>query len=303
MSAPVTHTHDVAIIGGSFAGLSAALYLARARRTVAIFDHGRTRNRFSPHGHGFLGMDGVAPDEMRRRGRRDVTAYPTVDLRQTEVETVARQDDGFAVAARDGETVTARRLILACGMRDALPDIGGLAECWGKTVVHCPYCHGYELADRPTGVLMTGEGALHQVRMLRDWTDTLTLFANDHDLPDTERRDLAAAGITIVDGSVATLHHQGGALGAVNLRDGTRVPVSALYVQPRGVPACPFAETLGCMIEDQMMGKLVTVDETLQTSVEGVYAAGDLMRPMFNALFAASDGAMAGVACHRSLMG
>ncbi len=302
MSQRPTHTHDVAIIGGSFAGLSAALYLARARRTVAIFDHGRTRNRFSPNGHGFLGMDGLSPDEMRQRGRRDVTAYPTVDLREQAVEAVAKTNQGFVVSARDGATVSARRLILACGMRDTLPPIGGIDACWGRTVVHCPYCHGYELADRPTGVLMTGEGALHQVGMLGDWTDTLTLFSNGHRVTDETRRELVESNIALVEGPVAALHHRDGALGAVVLRDGTRVPVSVLYVQPHGEPACPFAQALGCAVEEQASGTMVSVDDTLQTSVKGVFAAGDLVRPMFNAVFAAADGALAGVACHRSLL-
>lgn len=295
-------SHDVAVIGGSFSGLSAALYLARARRTVAIFDHGRTRNRFSAHGHGFLGMDGLTPDEMRMRGRGDVTAYPTVDLHETSVDAVEPDGDGFRLMTGAGAPVTARRLILACGMRDTLPPIDGLDACWGKTAVHCPYCHGYELADRPTGVLMIGEASLHQVQLLQDWTDRLTLFANGHAVADDMRSELARKAIDIVDDPVVSVEQTDGAVEAVLLAGGRRVPLDVLYLGSQSAPACPFAETLGCAMEDGPFGSLVAIDEMFQTSVSGIYATGDLVRPMFNAVFAAADGAMAGVACHRSLL-
>lgn len=297
-----TAFHDVAIIGGSFSGLSAALYLARARRTVAVFDHGRTRNRFSAHGHGFLGMDGLTPDEMRIRGRSDVMAYPTVDLRETAIDVVEPDGDGFRLTTGDGASIAACRLILACGMRDTLPPIDGLDACWGKTAVHCPYCHGYELADRPTGVLMIGEASLHQVKLLQDWTSTLTLFTNGHLVADDLRSELTRKKIGIIDGPVAAVEQTDGAIEAVVLADGRRVPLDVLYLGSQSDPACPFAERLGCAMEDGPFGPLVSVDEMFQTSVPGIYATGDLVRPMFNTVFAAADGAMAGVACHRSLL-
>jgi thioredoxin reductase len=184
---------DAAVIGGSFAGLSAALYLARGRRTVALLDDGLTRNRFAAHAHGFLGHDGRSPDAIRLAGRADVLAYPTVRLIEARATAVEGETGAFRIAV-GGEALRARRVILAHGMRDVLPAIPGLAECWGVSAIQCPYCHGYELSDRPTGILMTGPGLPHQALILRDWSADLTVLTNGHALAPEERDALAARG-------------------------------------------------------------------------------------------------------------
>ncbi|QPH54450.1 NAD(P)/FAD-dependent oxidoreductase [Pontivivens ytuae] len=292
---------DAAVIGGSFAGLTAALYLARARCTVALFDDGLTRNRFATAGHGFLGMDGRSPEEMRAAGRRDVLAYPTVTLHEERVISVCSGEESFRLQTATGRTLAARRLVLACGMRDLLPELDGLAACWGRTVLQCPYCHGYEMADRPTGILFTGAPSLHQARILGDWSDDLVLFANGHEIAAEDRADLAARGIDVVEPEVARLEQRDGRLVALHLADGSKVARDVLYMVSEAEPACDLARQLGCAHEDGPFGPYVAVDDVQMTSVPGIYAAGDLARIGYSATWAAADGARAGAFCHQSL--
>ncbi len=297
---------DAAIVGGSFAGLSAALYLARGRRRVVVFDDGLTRNRFAGEAHGFLGQDGRAPRDIRLAGRAEVLAYPTAELREARVTAVEGGLDGFRVRQAGGGAVTARRVILAHGMRDHLPPIPGLAECWGVTAIQCPYCHGYELADRPTGMLMTGpvtEAALHHLRFLREWSRDLLVLAHGHPVPEGARRDLAAMGMRLEEDRVDAALHDGGRLSALRLEGGREVPLAVLYVVARQEPASGLPAALGLEMADGPLGPFVRVDGAQLTSVPGVYAAGDLARPVFGAVAAAADGVAAAVACHRSLVG
>src|SRR5688572_15196043 len=167
--------HDVIVVGGSFAGLSAAMQLGRARRRVLVVDAGRPRNRFAHSSHGFLGQDGRSPAEILETFRQQVLAYPTVELRQDEASDARDAGDGgFVVELGSGGSVRARRLVLATGVVDELPAVPGLAERWGVTVLHCPYCHGYEVADTRLGVLATGEGSMHHALLLPDWSADVT---------------------------------------------------------------------------------------------------------------------------------
>jgi thioredoxin reductase (NADPH) len=291
---------DVAIIGGGFAGLTAALYLGRARRPVVVFDDGLPRNRFAGHAHGFLGQDGRAPAQIGAAGRADLAAYPAVTLHEARVTAVTGSEGAF-VAEAGPLRATARQVILATGMRDILPDLPGLADCWGITANQCPYCHGFELADRPTAILMTQGAALHQTRLLRDWTDDLTLLTNGHPLPDADREDLARRGVRLRDGVVRALDHHDGQVTAALLDDG-RLPVTALYLATRAEPAGTLAADLGCRLEEGPFGPFVAVDSLQRTSVPGVLAAGDLCRPAYGAVFAAADGARAATAAHAALV-
>lgn len=286
---------DVAIIGGSFAGLSAALSLVRARRSVVVFDNHTARNRFASSLHGFLGQDGRSPFDIRMTGRREVREETVVSIQ------IDRPRERFDVQTENGGRYCAQRVILAFGMRDELPDIAGLSECWGQTVNQCPYCHGYEIADRPTGVLMTGPASLHQSRILPDWCADLILFSNDQEISREDRLDLQARGIRIVDGRVALIEHSNGQMSAVVLNDGRRVHRQALYLVTRSTLSCDLATQLGCALTDGPFGRFITVDSLQHTSVAGVYAAGDISRAAYTASWAVADGQRAGVFCHQSL--
>jgi thioredoxin reductase len=295
-------TYDVIIIGGSFAGLSAAMQLGRARRRVLLIDAGLPRNRFADASHGFFGQDGKAPAEIIREAGRQVLAYPTVEIVRREAVAVVHESQGFEVAYVGGETARGRRLILATGVVDSLPDIDGLKERWGGTVLHCPYCHGYEVRDQALGVLANHPMAAHQAVMLPDWGPT-TLYTQGRFEPDAETLVLLERrGVTVERQPIVAVLGEAATMDAVRLADGRVVAAKALFVAPRTSLASPFAEQLGCAVDEGMLGPVIRVDDMKATTVPGVYAAGDAARAMHNATFASADGVMAGVSAHQSLM-
>lgn len=292
---------DVIVIGGSFAGLSAAMQLARARRRVLLIDAGAPRNRFATAAHGFLGQDGVAPHVIRANARAQLAAYPTMRFHEGIATDAAASPEGFRVTCADGSTHHAARLILATGVQDELPALPGMRERWGRTVLHCPYCHGYELKGAPVGVLAGHEKSAHQAALLPDWGPT-TYFTQGQFEPDDEQAALLAArGVTVERMPVVALLGEAPALSGVRLADGRVVPLGGLFVAPRTDPG-PFARQLGCAVDDGMTGPLIRVDAMQQTTVPGVYAAGDAATMMHNATFASAAGVMAGVATHQSLV-
>ncbi|SDF61799.1 thioredoxin reductase (NADPH) [Salipiger thiooxidans] len=223
-------TYDVLVIGGSFSGLAAAMQLARARRRVCVLDTGAPRNRFAAASHGFPGQDGHAPQDIRAALRHELAAYPTLSFRDGAAASAAREGDGFRVAVAKGADITARRLVLAFGVRDSLPDLPGLSERWGATVLHCPYCHGYELNGGPVGVLARGEAALHLAMLLPDWGQT-TLFTQGTLAPTGEQRQsLTARGVTVEETHVAALIGTAPALDGVRLEDGREVALAGLFL-------------------------------------------------------------------------
>jgi thioredoxin reductase len=293
---------DAIVVGGSFAGLSAAMQLARARRRVLVVDGGLPRNRFAAASHGFLGQDGRPPGAIRRTGAAQLLAYPTVGLVHDEVTAAAPDGDGFAAALAGGRRERAARLILATGVRDELPPIPGLAERWGTTAVHCPYCHGYEVRDRPLAVLANHPMAAHVAALLPDWGPT-TFFTQAVHEPDAEQAaHLAARGVAIERTPIVELLGDAPGLDAARLADGRVVPVGAVFVAPTVHLASPLARDLGCAIEEGALGPFVRVDDFKQTTVPGVFAAGDATAQLHNATFASASGVMAGVAAHRSLV-
>lgn len=296
-------TLDVIVVGGSFAGLSAAMQLARARRRVLIVDTGLPRNRFAHASQGFLGQDGRAPAAILETARAQVLAYPTAEFRHDEATRAAARDDGtFEVALASGVTVRARRLVLAAGVVDELPEIPGLRERWGKSVLHCPYCHGYEVADGRIGVLAVGERSLHQALLLPDWSADVTLFTNGSFDPTAEQRDtLAARGVRVDARPVAEVIGDEAAPAGLRLRSGEVVALDALFTASRTRMASPLAEQLGCEFDDGVFGRVIRTDAKKATTVPGVYAAGDAAREPHNATFASADGVMAGISAHQSL--
>jgi thioredoxin reductase len=270
---------------------------------VLVVDAGRPRNRFSPAVHGVLGHDGKDPATLLAAARAELLAYPTAEILFGEVVEARSSDDVFELGLLSGQGLCARRLILATGVVDELPDLPGLAERWGVTVLHCPYCHGYEVAGRRLGVLATGEAAGHQGLLLPDWSSDVTLFANGAFAPDhAQRAALAARGVRIEESPVAALVGAAPALEGIGLADGRVVPSDALFVAPRSRPASRLAAALGCAFDEGPLGPIVRTDPLKATTVPGVFAAGDAARAMANVSLAVADGVLAGVSAHRSLV-
>ncbi|GAA3945397.1 NAD(P)/FAD-dependent oxidoreductase [Hymenobacter algoricola] len=274
------------IVGGSYAGLSAAMALGRARCRVVVLDAGEPRNRTTPHAHNLLLHDGDAPAELAARARQQVAAYPTVQLlpaRATGAEQLA--DGTFRVTTAAHGAFAAPTLLLATGMRDELPPLPGFADCWGTSIIHCPYCHGYEVADQPTGLWMNGEMVAHMVAMLLNWTRELTVFTNG---PATFGADvralLARHGVGLEETPVDALLHTGAQLNGLGLADGRARPLRVLYAKVPWHQGSELPAQLGCALDD--MG-LLRVDEQNQTTVPGVYALGDnctMMHQLANAI-------------------
>ncbi|WP_017903859.1 NAD(P)/FAD-dependent oxidoreductase [Pseudomonas asplenii] len=295
-------SHFIVVVGASFAGLSAAMQLARARQRVLLVDSGRPRNRFAAHSHGFLGQDGQPPLAIREQALRQLLRYPTVEFVQGEVVAARRDETGFAVVLADGREEVAARLVLATGLRDELPAIAGLQERWGHTVLHCPYCHGYEVRDQALGVLASMPLSAHQAGMIPDWGPTV-YFTQGQFEPDAEQRaHLQARGVRIERTPVVELLGTEPKLEAVRLGDGRLVEVRALFIGPRTHMASPLAEQLGCEFEEGPTGPYLRVDARKETTVSGVFAAGDAASPMHNATLASAAGVMAGFGVHQSLM-
>jgi thioredoxin reductase len=293
---------DGVIVGGSYAGLSAAMQLARARRRVCVVDAGKPRNRFASTSHGFFGFDGVAPREMIARARAQVLTYPSVTLIEGEVSAACQTaGGGFRVELASGGAVAAAGLILAHGVEDVLPAISGVAERWGTTVLHCPYCHGYEFGGRRLGVLNLTPMAVHQALLISDWGPT-TFFLNGADeLDDEAREHFDRRDVSVEPAPVAELVGDAPSLAGVRLADGRIVAVEALFLGPsRNLR--PLASQLGCEIEQSPLGPVIRTDAQQLTTVPGVYAAGDVATAAGNATFASAAGVMAGVALHRSLI-
>lgn len=294
--------HDAIIVGGSFAGLTAATYIARARRNVCVIDAGAPRNRFAAHSHGFLGQDGSPPLEMLANARRQVAAYPTVTFVEGRAVDATKGPDGFAVTLASGEVVEGARVVLAFGISDRLPDIPGLKERWGQSVLHCPYCHGYEFSGQRLGVLYSSPMSGHHAMLIAEWGPT-TLYLNGAPEPDAETLEaLHARGISVEPAAVMALAGDGTSLSRVELADGRSAPLDALYL---GVPTrlnSDLAERLGCAIDEGMLGPVIHTDELKATTVPGVFAAGDIARAAHSVTWACADGVMAGVALHRSLV-
>ncbi|QDW62851.1 NAD(P)/FAD-dependent oxidoreductase [Oerskovia sp. KBS0722] len=300
--------HDVIVVGGGAAGLSGALTLARARRDVLVIDAGRPRNAPAAHMHGYLSRDGEDPAALLATGRDEVTAYGG-RITQGEVESAARlPDGGFEVRLSDGRDLRARQLLVTTGLVDELPAVPGVAERWGKDVLHCPYCHGWEVRDQAVGILATSPMALHQAQMWRQWTDDVTLFLHEEPAPDAPTRAaLDARGVRVVDGPVEALDVPGDSLGGVRLASGEVVPCDALVVAPRFTARSAVLESLGIetaeqVVDGTVVGTYVPSDPMGATSLPGVRVAGNVTNIMAQVVAAAAAGVQAAAATNADLI-
>lgn len=293
-------SHDVIVIGGSYAGMAAALQLLRARLKVLIIDAGQRRNRAAEASHGFLGQDGADPAMIAGKARSELEAYPTLQwLDDLALEASTKgPDGGFSLRSWNGAHHVGARLILATGVSDTLPDITGLAERWGQHVFHCPYCHGYELDQGQIGVIAAGPMSLHQAELLTEWGEVTLLVNGALALDEAACAKFAARRIRIEEAPILGI--EGGA--DVRLEDGRRLRFAGLFTAPQTAPSTPIAEQLGCELEPTVSGTQIRRNEMHETSVSGVFACGDAAHIPHSVSIAVGDGALTGIMVHRSLV-
>ncbi len=291
------HT-DVIVIGGSYAGMAAALQLVRARRTVVVIDSGLRRNRFAAHSHGFLSRDGTDPAEIAAIARAQLLRYPTLTWIDDTAELAQGTRDAFTVSTRGHGTFHGRRLLFAMGVSDELPRIEGLAERWGRSVFHCPYCHGYELDRGRIGVIATGAMSLHQAQLIPEWGE-VTFFVNGAiAIDEATRTDLESRGVAIEETPIARINGHAD----VVLTDGRILAFAGLFIASRNAPSSNIADRMGVEIEETPLGNQIRTDASKETSIAGAFACGDVARIPHSVSLAVADGAWAGAQVHRSLV-
>jgi thioredoxin reductase len=291
---------DVIIIGGSYAGLSAAMMLARGRRTVLVLDAGQRRNRFAARSHGVLAQDGRPGADIAAAASAQLADYPSVRQIEAAAESIDGTDGQFEVRTADGLSFTGRKVLLATGVTDILPDVPGLAERWGRSVFHCPYCHGYELGSGPIAVLHTGPASIAQAITLADWGH-VTLLIPAEALDPVQGVLLARRGVSVETRTVSSL--QGSLDGPVRigLLDGSSIEARGIFIASKQ-DVSPLAKGLGLVTDETPHGELIQTGADKQTSVPGIYAAGDTARLPSNVTLASADGVIAGAAIHQALI-
>ncbi|MDQ3158415.1 MAG: NAD(P)/FAD-dependent oxidoreductase [Actinomycetota bacterium] len=290
---------DVVVVGGGAAGLSAALVLSRARRKVLVVDSRTPRNAPAAHMHGFLSRDGMPPGDFLAVGRDEVKGYAGEILEGVVTELVPNGRSAFWVLLADGQRVSARRLLVATGLRDELPNIPGLRDRWALDVLHCPYCHGYEVRDQQLGVLGGSPEAVRYAQIVRQWTHDVVFFAQAGTLTAVDRSELVARAIGVVEGTVKQLQVKDDHLCGVEMDNGLTVPRDALFVPPHFIPNSNLLIGLGCDLDAQ--GWVVT-DNSGHTSVPGVWVAGNLANPRAQVITAAGEGSTAAIALNAHLV-
>ncbi|MFV8185318.1 NAD(P)/FAD-dependent oxidoreductase [Streptomyces sp. AF1B] len=301
-----TGRYEVIVVGGGAAGLSAALVLGRARRRTLVVDAGEPRNAPAAHMQGYLSRDGMPPAEFLAIGREEIARYGVELVRDRAVDASREGAHGdFAVTLAGGRTVRSRALVIATGLKDELPDVPGVAERFGRDVLHCPYCHGWEVRDQPFGVLATTPMSVHQALMVSQWSKDVTFFLHEvaeKELSDDDLRRLAAAGVKVVPGEVAALVVEDDRLTGVRLGDGSTHERSVLFVAPRPVPQNDLLVRLGAELQETPFGAYPVIDERGLTTVPGLWAAGNASGFAEQVINAASRGYRAGATINGELL-
>ena len=287
---------QIVIVGGGAAGLSAALVLGRARRRVAVIDAGSPRNAPAAHMQGYLSRDGMPPAELLAVGREEVAGYG-VELVD---DVVAGIEPGFDLRLASGRSVAARRVLVTTGLLDGIPDLPGMRERWGRDLLHCPYCHGWEVRDQPLGVLGTDPGSVPFAQIVRQWSDDVVYFAHTQEPTAAEAAELVARGIEVVHGEVARLAVADGQLSGVELADGQLVARAAVFVRPVMTPhPDDLLAAVGCALDD---AGFAIVDRSGRTSVSGIWGAGNAVDPRAQVITAAGQGSAAAIAINNDLV-
>jgi thioredoxin reductase len=292
--------YDVIIIGGSYSGLAAGMTLGRALKNVLIIDDGKPCNRQTPHSHNFITQDGKTPGEIAALARQQVERYQTVEFFKGLATAGKKNSKGFEISVSSGESFRAKKLIFATGIKDLLPDIDGLAACWGITVIHCPYCHGYEVKNEKTGILGNGEPAFDFARLISNWTKDLTLFTNGASTLTVEQTSqLEKRQINIVEKEIERLVHSEGHLQKILFRDGSEFHLKALYAPSPFEQHCSIPEDLGCELTEE---GYIKVDPFQETTVRGIFASGDNTTRMRAVANAVAQGTTAGMAASKKMI-
>ncbi|WP_266364099.1 NAD(P)/FAD-dependent oxidoreductase [Tellurirhabdus rosea] len=295
--------YDVVIVGGSYAGLSAAMTLGRSLRNGLVIDSGLPCNRQTPHSHNLITHDGRTPGEIARIAREQVLAYPTVSFLTDKVITARREEDTFVLATENGVELSARKVLLATGVVDEMPDLDGFAPCWGVSILHCPYCHGYEVRGRKLGLLANGDTGYELTKLIQHWSRELVLLTNGPATFTDEQRDLIARlQVPVVESPVSRIDHENGQLRSVVFADGSRQPLDAMFTRLPIRQHHTLAEQLGCGLSTVPFPGLIEADEFGKTTVPGVYVAGDNSSPMRSVGVAISKGIMAAAWINRELI-
>lgn len=290
---------DVIIVGGSYAGLSAGMALGRSLRRVLIIDSGLPCNRQTPHSHNFITQDGETPANIGQKAKKQVLAYDTVQLRHDTVTGGKKIDESFQIQTASGVTFTCRKLIFATGIKDIMPDIEGFAACWGISVIHCPYCHGYEARDTKTGILADGDFAFHYAQLVHNLTKDVTIFTNGKaDFNKEQLEKIERHKIRIIEKEVARLDHCDGRIEQVVFADGSSHALETMYARPALVQHSLLPEALGCELTEQ---GLLKTDFTQQTTVQGLFACGDNSNMMRSVANAVATGNIAGAVVNHQL--
>ncbi|MGO1542758.1 MAG: FAD-dependent oxidoreductase [Gulosibacter sp.] len=301
---------DVIIIGGGAGGLSAALTLGRARQQTLVIDSGSPRNRFAEHAHGMLALDGISPSDLVATGRAQAEGYG-VQLLDDSVAGVEERDRSIRVSTASGQLHEARALIVATGLTDTLPDVPGLRARWGKSVLHCPYCHGWEVRDQRLGIVALSPMALHQAQLVRQWSDDITLFSggvvadnasNPVQLPDADAERLRARGVKILASPVTEVIGEGDAISMVKTADGALTPIDAIFTFGDAQPQDGFLASLALERADTPMGSFIAVDPLGKTSAERIWAVGNVVNPGAALPQAAGDGMFTAAQVNMSLV-
>ena len=291
---------DVIIIGGSYAGLSAALTLGRSTRNVLVIDAGKPCNRQTPHSHNFLTHDGDQPAEIFKAAKAEVLKYPTVKFLNAKADSAKQIEGGFSVSIEDGQHFTSRKLLLATGLKDTLPDIKGLAECWAISAIHCPYCHGYEVKNEKIGLLINGEHAFEMAKNLHLWNKNLTILTNGKsEFTADQVEKLKSKSITVLEEEIIELEHQNGQLENIVFKNEEKVTFKAIYVKPEIEQHINFSVQLGFELTDL---KTIKVDEQQETTAKGIYAAGDCTTLFRSLSIVTAAGTVAAVMINKALI-
>lgn len=295
-----TTNFDVIIIGGSSAGLSAGMTLGRAMRKVLIIDSGMPCNQQTPYSHNFFTQDGQTPKEILSIARKQLSEYKTVELLTGLAIEGKKTAHGFEVITESGKSYTAKKLIFATGIKDIMPSIDGFAECWGISVIHCPYCHGYEYRNEKTGILANGDMGFDTSKLISNWTKDLTLYTNGKsDLTEAQTATLHQHGIKIEEKALDRITHNKGQIEKITFKDGSITGLTALYARPGFKQHCVIPEHLGCELTEQGH---IKADVWMKSSVPGIYACGDNITPMRSIANAVYNGSVAGASLNMELI-